>query len=77
MESTRSEEEINMIPVEGHSNLYRDQSTGAIVSNDSAGYSQYMKLKNQKFNEKQELDKIKNDIDEIKSLLKEIVKNPS
>ena len=39
MESTRSEEEMNMIPVEGHSNLYRDQSTGAIVSNDSAGYS--------------------------------------
>ena len=77
MESKGSEEKMNMIPVEGHTNLYRDGSTGAIVSNDSAGYSQYMKLKNQKFNEKQELDKIENDIDEIKSLLKEIVKNPS
>ena len=39
---------MNLIPVEGHKNLYRDGKTGAIVNDDSSGYSQYMRLKNQK-----------------------------
>ena len=31
-----------MIKVEGHSNLYRDDNTGAIINTDSAGYNQYV-----------------------------------
>ena len=48
-----------MIKVEGHSNLYRDENTGAIVNCDTAGYNQYINtiaqkagvvaLKDQKF----------------------------
>ena len=30
-----------MIPVEGHKDLFRDEKTGAIVSMDTAGYSNY------------------------------------
>tara|TARA_R100000152_G_C6602853_1_gene59354 strand:- start:244 stop:438 length:195 start_codon:yes stop_codon:yes gene_type:complete len=63
-----------MIPVEGHKNLYRDENSGAIINHDSLGYSQYMKMKNRKLNEREELDRMKSDIEEIKSLLKEIVK---
>ena len=59
-----------MIPVEGHKNLYREESSGAIINNDSLGYSQYMKMKTQKNNEKEELDRMRADIDEIKSLHK-------
>ena len=59
--------------VEGHKNLYRDEDSGAIVNTDSAGYMQYMKAKTQKENEKAELDRMKSDIEEIKSLLKDIV----
>ncbi len=66
-----------MIPVEGHRNLFRDEKTGAIINDDSVGYSRYMKMKNQKLLEKQELDDIRKELDDIKSLLKEIVKNPS
>lgn len=66
-----------MIPVEGHKNLYREESSGAIINNDSLGYSQYMKMKTQKNNEKEELDRMRADIDEIKSLLKELVNNPN
>ncbi len=65
-----------MIPIEGHSNLVRDEITGAVLSNDDYGYKQYMKMKNHKDSQKEELDKIKSDIDEIKSLLKKLV-NPS
>ena len=36
-----------MIPVEGHKNLYREES-GAIVNTDTNGYANYMKAKNKK-----------------------------
>jgi hypothetical protein len=64
-----------MIPVKDHNNLYRDEESGAIISTDSIGYAQYMKTRSKKRIEKDELDKIKSDINEIKSLLKEIVRD--
>tara|TARA_Y100001963_G_scaffold124705_1_gene175704 strand:+ start:34326 stop:34526 length:201 start_codon:yes stop_codon:yes gene_type:complete len=66
-----------MIPVEGHKHLFRDENTGAIINDDKAGYAKYMALKEKKSLEKEELDSLRRDIDEIKSLLKEMVKNPS
>lgn len=65
-----------MIPVEGHKNLYRDESTGAIINCDTSGYSQYIKMKDEKKSQKEELDRMKSDIEEIKALLKELV-NPN
>ena len=64
-----------MIPVKDHKNLYRDEESGAIISTDSIAYSQYMKTRSKKRIEKDELDRIKSDINEIKSLLREIVKD--
>ena len=61
-----------MIPVEGHKNLFRDEKSGAIVNIDTHGYSQYIKMKNEKQKQKEELDQIKNDINEIKLLLREL-----
>lgn len=62
-----------MIPVEGHSNLYRDEQTGAIINYDNQSYNQYMtSIKNRK-TQKLEIEQIKNDIEEIKSLLKELL----
>lgn len=62
-----------MIPVEGHINLYRDEKTGAIINCDTTEYNQYMKMKQMKQKEKEEIDKMKEDINEIKILLKELV----
>ena len=61
-----------MIPVEGHKNLFRDEKTGAIVSTDTNAYTDYVSSKNRKIDEKAELDKMKTDIDEIKTLLKQL-----
>lgn len=66
----------DLIPVEGHSNLFRDRNTGAIVNTDSSGYAQYKKLKQRRQTEREELDILKKDIEEIKSLLKEITNGP-
>ena len=62
-----------MIPVKGHPNLYRDENSGAIVNCDNNAYNQYVNSLNNREAQKDELNKIKQDIDEIKTLLKEII----
>jgi len=62
-----------MIRVKGYTNLYRDENTGAIVNCDSVAYNQYLNIINNKESQKKEIDTIKQDINEIKSLLKEIL----
>ena len=62
----------DLIPVEGHTHLFRDKNTGAIVNNDASGYVQYKKMQQRRQTEREELDILKKDIDEIKSLLKEL-----
>ena len=61
-----------MIPIKGNKNLYRDEKSGAIINTDSHGFSQYKKSKNIKLTQRQEIDKMKDDIEEIKYLLKQI-----
>ena len=62
-----------MIPLEGHKNLYRDEDSGAIVNHDNQGYRQYLQLKNKKLTEEEEIKRLRSDIDEIKSLLYEVL----
>jgi hypothetical protein len=62
-----------MIPVEGHKHLYRDENSGAIVNCDTLAYTQYIKMKSDRRQQRDDIDKLKNDIEEIKSLLKEII----
>ena len=63
-----------MLRVEGHKNLYRTDD-GAIVNTDTIEYNQYKRLKNKRQSEKDEIDRLKREIDEIKSMLKDL-KNP-
>lgn len=62
-----------MIPVEGHPNLYRDEKSGAIINCDNQAYNQYMLSLNLRKKQQLEIESIKKDIDEIKSLLKEFL----
>ncbi len=62
-----------MIPVKGHPNLYRDENSGAIINCDNTAYNQYVNSLGNRESQKNELNKIKQDIDEIKTLLKEII----
>lgn len=64
-----------MIPVEGHKNLFRDEKTNAILNCNEIQYQEYLRIKNTKINEKDELDKIRTELDEIKSLLKDLLKS--
>ena len=65
-------EDEDLIKVEGETNLFRDKNTGAILNTDSTGYSQYMRMKQRRQTEREELDPIKSDIEEIKLLLRQL-----
>lgn len=67
--------------VEGHSYLLRDSNTNSIVNTNMVEYQEYLNRRNVKASENQkvqtieeEVYNIKNDISEIKSLLKELLK---
>ena len=62
-----------MIRVEGHTNLYRDERTGAIVNMDTVGYQNYLRSVKDAEEKKKELDNMKKDIDDIKGALREIL----
>ena len=62
-----------LIKVKDHPHLYRDEETGAIVNCDTVAYNNYVKKLERKDNERKELDEMKKDIEEIKSLLKEFL----
>ena len=66
----------DLIRVKGEQHLYRDRETGAILNTDNSGYNQYVKMKKRRQTQKEELDTLKKDIEEIKSLLKEISNGP-
>ena len=70
------------IKVEAQDSLVRDVSSNAIVNNNKSEYENFLKISEQKYREKKEFEKLKtdvnsmkNDLDEIKSMLKSIVRD--
>tara|TARA_A100000164_G_C21803319_1_gene721770 strand:+ start:889 stop:1092 length:204 start_codon:yes stop_codon:yes gene_type:complete len=59
--------------VEGQDNLFRDTETGAIVNTDRSGYLAYKNRRQQKLKEMGRIDKLQNEIDEIKALLFKVI----
>lgn len=62
-----------MIPIEGHKNLFRDEKTGAIVNSDTFEYNQYIRMKRERQKQKDEIAELKNDVQQIKNLLMELI----
>ena len=63
-----------MIRVEGYPNLYRDEKTGAIVNHNTSDYTRRLKSISSFENQKNEIDRMREDIDELKDLLKTLLK---
>ena len=61
-----------MIPVEGHKDLFRDEHTNAIVNQDTLAYENYIALRNKNKSKQQQLDDMKLEIEELKSLLNDL-----
>ena len=60
---------MDKIKVQDSASLYRDADSGAIINCSDSEYDNYLRMKNQKLTEQQELDKLKDEMSEIKSML--------
>ena len=70
----------DFIPVEGNTDLVRDPNTDQIINTNQSAYQQYVtrrqkrKLEREKsLNVEEDIANLKNELGEIKSLLKELV----
>ena len=61
------------IKVKDSGSLYRDEESGAILNCSDSEYDNYLKLKQKKMQEANEMDKLKDDVDELKSMMKLIL----
>ena len=62
----------NYIPVEGKKGLYRDSDTTAIINRDKNAYQSYIARKQVMDNKNLELNKMKEEIDNVEGELGEI-----
>ena len=63
---------MKYVKVKGHDNLVRNSDSNFIVNTNQSGYQEYLSHKN-KAESIEDLATLKNEIGEIKSLLKELV----
>jgi hypothetical protein len=63
---------MNLIPVEGERNLVRDIKTNAIINTNEQEYNAYLARKNSTINERQRVENLENQINEVKGDLNEI-----
>ena len=59
--------------VEDNADLVRDNYSKAIINTDTDAYNAYMLRKKTKLKEKEEINNLKQEVSEIKDLLKELV----
>ena len=71
---------MNYLKVEGYTHLVRDQNTNSIVNTNMSEYQEYVSRRNAKNEENQkvqnlekDLANMKEDLDEIKNLLRSLV----
>lgn len=65
---------MKKIKVEGHKYLVRDSSTGAILNINKTSIQEARSAKDRKKQEQEEFQQMKDDLAEIKTLLRELIK---
>ena len=73
---------MSLIPVENHSELFRDSKTGAIVNKSSSDFERYNNTRNKLLSKEerinhleQKVDNLSSDIGDIKSMLQSFLSN--
>ena len=67
-------EEIELIPVEGHSSLGRDPASNAIVNTDTTEYDAYIKARANAKKKDSTLEELQSEVAELKALVKDLIK---
>jgi|LakMenEpi03Aug12_release.lakeMendotaPanAssembly.Ray.scaffolds.fasta_scaffold1568583_1 hypothetical protein len=63
---------MKKVMVDGHPGLYRDMTSGAIINDNSYEYETYMKNYQMRQNKSQKIDRIEQDLNNLKSEIGEI-----
>ena len=73
---------MSLIPVENHSELFRDSKTGAIVNKSTSDFERYNNTRNKMLSKEerinhleQKVDNLSSDIGDIKSMLQSFLSN--
>lgn len=61
------------IPVEGNPGLFRDSESGAIINCSDSEFDSYLQAKKRKIMEKQEFENLKNEVSELKDMMRLII----
>ena len=64
---------IELIPVEGHNSLGRDPNSNAIINTDLTAYESYKKARTEARRKAAEMDALKDEVAELKSLVKGLI----
>jgi len=64
--------DMKKIKVEGHPELNRDSSSGAIINTSQSDYDNYMKLAKMRQNERYKMNNIEKDLSNLKQEINEI-----
>lgn len=63
------------VQVEQDSSLYKNTETGAVINVNDQAYTNYMKMKQRKSKQNREIDQLKDEISELKGMLKTLLEN--
>ena len=66
-------EEIELIPVEGHSSLGRDPASNAILNTDTTQYDAYIKARANAKKKDSTLKELQSEVAELKALVKDLI----
>ena len=64
---------MSEVKVEGHTHLIRDEESHAVINTDVENYRLTMRRREMLRTQRDEINSLKNDMSEIKSLLKELI----
>ena len=67
-------EEIELIPVEGHTTLGRDPASNAILNTDTTQYEAYIKARDEARKKTKEMKDLKDEVAELKRLVNDLVR---
>ena len=66
-------DEIELIPVEGHTTLGRDPASNAILNTDTTQYDAYIKARANVKKKDRTLEDLKDEVEELKRLVKDLM----
>ena len=67
------DDEIELLPVEGHQTLGRDPVSNAILNTDTTQYDAYIKARENAKEKERSLQDLKDEVEELKRLVRDLV----